>query len=111
MAERCLSAYRDGRSWYVDDDNGFSRMENELVAGVPELIETLAGVDATRVRIRYSAAPFEGAHSLRLAGSNHDGATYTVDEAVRPGTIWLCRVFFHYFDNAPPRLFVAIVKE
>lgn len=48
-----VQAYKDGSCRYIDDNNGFSKAENQLVGGIPELIEFLVP-DAISVKIQYS---------------------------------------------------------
>ncbi|HET7838244.1 MAG TPA: DUF6717 family protein [Rectinemataceae bacterium] len=104
-----VRAYRDEEGWFIDDDNGFSKSDNELIAGIPKIIELMAGSDARRVRIRYSDRPFKDAKLLSLLHSNELGATYQYDDGeLHEG--WLCPVFFWYFKEAPARLYVRIRK-
>ena len=101
-----LKAYKENESWYIDDDNGFSREQNQLVAGVPEFIELFSASD--RVFIDVSTNPFPGAFELTLSGSDDSGTDY---ESVIDGktySIWLCSVFFYYFPVAPEVLYFKI---
>jgi hypothetical protein len=106
-----LKAYRDpDLRWYVDDPaNGFSKAQNELVAGVPELLESLVSPRATRVMIRVETAAFEGGLELRLLqdGGKELGVDYAVVSEAN-SSIWLCEVLFWYFPTAPQRLWISV---
>jgi len=107
-----VQAYKDddGR-WYVKDNNGYSKAENELVAGVPELIETLAP-GSKLVKIRYSESIFTGSQSVLISESeNAAGATYRYTHNQVEHKIWLCHVFFWYFKSVPFMLFVQIRRQ
>lgn len=75
MHKRTVHAYLDKGSWYIDDQNGFSKADNQLVAGIPEIIESLAG-NATRVAIEYADEPFAGSFCLSLLSGDTSGSTY-----------------------------------
>jgi hypothetical protein len=105
MPKRTVHAIKDDGFWYVDDDNGFSKADNQLVAGIPEIIESLMGGDALKVAIEYSDESFPDAVCLNLLSGSTTGSTYrgTVNGTEMEG--WLCPVFFHYFKKAPERLY------
>lgn len=107
---RTVFAVKEGRLWYIDDDNGFSHEDNLLVAGIPEIIEAMAGPAATRVRMEYSTEPRAGALHLRLVSSPSSGSVYSTSIGGRPMTGWLCPVFQHYFQESPQDLFVTFTK-
>jgi len=108
MIKRTVHAYKDDGYWYVDDENGFSKADNQLVAGIPEIIEQLAGTSATRVAIEYADEPFLDSICLSLLSGDTSGSTYrgTINGTEMEG--WLCPVFFYYFKKAPERLYVRI---
>lgn len=67
-----LKAYMDpdGR-WYVDDQNGFTKEENELVCGVPEAIRHFVP-EGDRVTIRFELTPFLGSvEAIKLSDNVH----------------------------------------
>jgi hypothetical protein len=103
--------YRESSRWYVDDPgNGFSKAENELVSGIPEMIESLVGtVDRARVEARDIA--FEGAVKLTLLSDKSSGGVEyemgTGDEKIKG---WLCPVFWQYFKTAPRELWVRVER-
>jgi hypothetical protein len=99
---------REGSRWFVEDDNGFSKAENELVAGIPEMIESLVGtVDRARVDARDIA--FAGAVRLTLLSDKSSGGV-EYEMGTGDGKIkgWLCPVFWHYFQKAPKNLYIRI---
>ena len=107
-----VKAYKDddGR-WYVSDNNGFSKAENEFVDGVPELIEVLAP-NSKLVKIKYSESIFTGSQkTLSLKSENSAGATYDYVHNAKECQLWLCPVFFWYFKKAPEMLFVQIRRQ
>lgn len=53
-----IYAIKDDVCWYIDDDNGFSKEDNLLVAGVPEIIEEIVGKYCYRIRIEMSDSVF-----------------------------------------------------
>jgi hypothetical protein len=107
---RTVFAVKEGRLWYIDDDNGFSHEDNQLVAGIPEIIEAMVGPAATRVRMEYSTEPRADALHLRLVSSLASGSVYSTSIGGSPMTGWLCPVFRHYFPEAPQDLFVTFTK-
>jgi hypothetical protein len=110
--EIMLKAYREGKRWFVDDDNGFSKDDNELVAGIPEIIAAVVGPRASRVAIRASDTPIAGAWEFRLLGDHTAGGVdYEVTVHGQAMQGWLCKVFWHYFDAAPSRLYVALSAD
>lgn len=108
MTKQTVHAFKDKACWYVDDANGFSKADNQLVGGVPEIIECIAGKAATRVSIDFSIEPFADSVCLSLLSGTTTGSTYrgTIDGREMEG--WLCPVFFHYFKEAPQRLYIKI---
>ena len=104
-----IQAYKENKSWYVDDDNGFSKADNQLVGGVPEIIEFLAGTSTRRVRIEYCDEPFENSKKMMLVATSKTGSTYTyTDEKGQSHAGWLCPVFFWYFPKAPEHLYITV---
>ena len=118
-----LKAFREGERYYIDDPtNGFSKADNELVEGIPEMIEALtftkvtftkvASTKADRFAITAGDEAFPGA--VRLVLGNPDiggGVTYTLSHGGEVIEGWLCKVFWHYFAKAPKKLFVLIKAE
>ncbi len=108
-----LKAYKEDERYYIDDpSNGFSKDDNELVDGVPEMIAALASAEAERLVITAGDEAFPGA--VRLDLGNPDiggGVTYTLSHGGVVIEGWLCKVFWHYFAKAPKKLFVLIKAE
>ena len=108
---RIVKAYKEDNCWYIDDDNGFSKSENELVAGIPELIELIAGRKAAKVEIKYSDEFFNGSKKLSLIHTNEEGSTYRyLDNKNQSHEGWLCPVFFWYFEKPPKHLYINIIQ-
>jgi len=108
MPKCTVHALKETGYWYIDDDNGFSKADNQLVAGIPEIIELLAGTSTSRVSIEYADESFSGSICLTLISTTSSGSTYrgTINGKVMEG--WLCPVFFYYFKKAPEKLYVRI---
>ena len=107
-----LKAYKKRGHWYNDDpENGFSESQNELVAGVPEVIERFVGT-ASRAKVDVSTTKFKG--SLRLMLVDDDvagGMEYMVDYGWgdKNPIIWICEVTWFYFgESAPENLYIKI---
>jgi len=101
-----LNAYmdNDGR-WYVDDNNGFSKAENELVCGVPEAIRHFVP-KADKVVIRFEHIAFPGSAEAIKLDQNKWGATFQLN-IPDPIEFWLCPVFFYYLPIVPQKIYVA----
>ncbi len=108
MTKRTVHAQKESGYWYVDDDNGYSKADNQLVAGIPEIIEQLAGRSASRVTIEYADEPFAILTCPTLLSTTSSRSTYhgTINGKEMEG--WLCPVFFYYFKEAPRRLYIRI---
>jgi hypothetical protein len=84
---------REGSLWYVDDNNGFSKAENELGSGVPGIIEHFIRM-SDRGRIFASAEPFTDSIKLELISNNSSGVVeYSFQTKDGEITAWLCEVF------------------
>ena len=105
-----IESYREGSRWFIDDDNGFTKEENELVSGAPSLISSLIG-EADRAKVTASDKPLPDSIKLNLLLDElPQGVTYFLDTD-RNKEIWLCQVFFHYFIPAPKELYIRIKKS
>jgi hypothetical protein len=102
-----VGAYKDSGGWFISDFNGFSKAQNQLVDGVPELIEHFVGA-STKIRIQYSSQKFPDAIACELIETNPSGSTYLYRNGGSDYEFWLCPVFFWYFRKAPELLFVSI---
>jgi len=106
-----ISAIKEDDYWYVDDDNGFSKDDNLLVAGVPEIIEGIVGKSTNRVCIEMSDSFFQDSLAVTLQSSSDTGSVYALSMNGQTMTGWLCPVFFHYFKIAPSVLYLTIKAE
>jgi hypothetical protein len=108
FTKRFVFAYKDSTGWFIDDTNGFSKADNQLIAGIPEIIEELVGNKVSRVRINYSDSIFDGASTLKLISSSSTGSVYEGTINGRELRGWLCPVFFYYFSSPPEKLHIRI---
>jgi hypothetical protein len=107
-----ITPYRSGGTWVFDDPNA-GLVAEPFVSGAPAMIDQVievAGIepsDARRdgVRLLFSANPFPGyqKEALRVR-EDFGGNWYRFEEPDLEG--WLCPAMFHYFDEAPERLYV-----
>ena len=105
---KLVHAYKDSRRWYVDDKNGFTKDENQLVAGVPQLIELFVGKSAVYVEIKYDINYFEGSLKLTKEKELSSGTFYSYIYNGTKNTCWLCPVFFWYFKQPPSNLYIYV---
>ncbi len=105
-----VKAYKDSEGWFISDSNGFSKAQNQLIGGVPELIEHFVGA-STKIMIKYSSVKFQDAITCDLIETRPSGSTYRYHEGNVDYKFWLCPVFFWYFKNPPKTLFVLIVDD
>jgi hypothetical protein len=103
-----VMAYKENGCWYVDDNNGFSKEDNMLVLGVPELIERLVGREARKVCITYKTKSDSNLLRLELVKSDYVGSTYKYLFENIEETCWLCPVFFWYFPKVPREIYISI---
>ena len=104
-----VKAYKENGRWYISDFNGYSKESNELVDGIPQLIEHFVGDHATRVVIYYDDKPFRNSKPLNLVSTDEFGTWYEyIDERKVPHMGWLCPVFFWYFPRPPQEISVSI---
>ena len=103
-----IYAIKDDGYWYVDDDNGFSKDDNLLVAGVPEIVESIVGRLCNRICIEMSDSYFPDSLTVTLQSTSSTGSIYAMTMNGQTMTGWLCPVFFHYFMTAPSVLYITI---
>jgi hypothetical protein len=106
-----VNAFKENGLWYISDQNGFSKEDNLLVEGVPELIERIVGIDVFNIEIKYSKKYFPGSLKLQLVNTDYIGSTYEYSIRDQSARCWLCSVFFWYFKIAPDMLFIEIKKS
>ncbi len=100
-------AYKDEDSWFVQDLNGFSKQDNELVLGVPEFLERFLP-ESKKIKIYYYTTPQTGSIELTMISTSFFGTTYSYTYKGSKYSLWLCPVLFWYFPEAPKRLFVKM---
>src|SRR5512145_618958 len=103
-----VRAYKEKKRWFIDDDNGFSKSENMLVSGIPEIIEAIIGHNASKIEIQYSDVHFENSYKLCRQSMNNNGSIYSCTLNGKNLTGWLCPVFFYYYQVPPVELYVNI---
>lgn len=104
-----VKAYKENGKWYINDMNGYSKEANELVDGMPQLIEHFVGKETQYVSITYSDKEFGNSKVLSLVSTDEFGTWYEyVDERNVPHVGWLCPVFFWYFAKPPEKLYVDV---
>ena len=108
-ALREVIAYKENFLWYIDDDNGFSKADNLLVSGIPEIIQEIVGENVRRVKIQYAVDCFYDSIQMNLIETQPSGSTYSCRIGQRDMTGWLCPVFFWYFQVAPLNLYIKIL--
>jgi len=104
-----VRAYKEDGKWYIRDRNGYSKGANELVDGIPQLIEYFVGQATKHVSITYSDKDFENSRTLSLVSTDDYGTWYEyIDERNVPHVGWLCPVFFWYFEKPPEKLYFEV---
>jgi len=107
-----IAPYWASGTWVFDDAN-VGLVAEPFVSGAPAMIDQvidLAGIDLSDarrdgVRLLFSANPFPGFHKEALrVREDLGGNWYRFEEPELEG--WLCPALFHYFDEAPERLFL-----
>lgn len=107
-----IAPYWSDGTW-VFDDPSVGLVREPFVMGAPAMIDhvieraEIPGPEARRdgVRLLFSASPFPGFHKeARRVRAEAGGHWYRFEEPDMEG--WLCPAMFHYFDEAPERLYV-----
>lgn len=111
-----LKLLKKGSRWYVNEDNGFTLEENELISGVPVVIEYFTGIKAKEASVQISLSSFDGCSVLIKDKElpNRGGVYYTFQDVDKLGqevsvACYFCPVFYHYFpETLPDKLFFKI---
>lgn len=102
-----LKAYKEDKEWFFDDASRDVKHE-ELVEGMPEIIEFFVG-DAKEAYIHFDEKWFEGCLAAYLIDDNTSGGVvYELELEDDFMEAWLCKVFWKYFTKAPLELYVKI---
>lgn len=104
-----IHPYLDHGTWVFDDaDRGLQK--EPFVMGVPEMIErATAGIKVPENGFTaiFSAQRFPGATlELERVREEYEGWWYRWNDTNQEG--WLCPALFHYFAEAPERIFVQV---
>lgn len=102
-----INIIKQNNKFYLIDNNGFSKEENELVSGVPEIIKLFSNKDI--ITIQHNNTTFPNAKQLHLIHNNKHGATYKLYHNNKTYEGWFCKVFFYYYDNPPNILYFNII--
>jgi hypothetical protein len=102
-----IAPYRHNGTWVFDDDR-FGLVREPFIAGVPEMIDALVAdiPDADKgFRLTFSAKPFpDFDKKLTWVRGDMQGNYYKTDDPPMEG--WICPAMFHYYETAPPELYV-----
>ena len=102
-----IAPYRHNGTWVFDDDH-FGLVREPFVAGVPEMIDRLVAdiPDADKgFRLTFSARPFpDYDQKLTWVRGDMQGNYYKTGDPPVEG--WICPALFHYYETAPPELYV-----
>jgi hypothetical protein len=104
-----IHPYKQDGVWMFDDPRvGLER--EPFVDGADEVLDRMVrGIPNAEAGVTtiFSAQPFPGCqHEFQLRREEHGGNWYYSAEYDMEG--WLCPALFHYFDEAPQRLFVQV---
>lgn len=106
-AIRVIKPYWYEGTWVFDDPE-VDLIREPFVSGVPEMIDHLVeDIREARegFRLTFSDAPFPGfQRELIWIREEFGGQWYRSYEPEMEG--WLCPALFHYFEEAPERLYV-----
>jgi len=104
-----LKIIKENGRWFLNEHNGFTKEQNELVSQVPEMIHTLIGTQVQAATLEVALASLPGSTLLCLEQTDvAGGVTYRMDTPDGPIIGWLCSVFWYYFKKAPEQLFIRI---
>jgi hypothetical protein len=99
-------------TWVFDDQN-VGLVREPFVSGVPDMIDYIVrDIPDARdgFRLTFSPRPFPGqSHEIIRVREEHGGNWYRIEDVPEEGSSmegWLCPALFHYFDDAPDRLYV-----
>ena len=102
-----ITPYWQDNTWVFEDDAVGLRAE-PFVAGIPEMINDIVkDIPNARqgFRLIFSARPFPGfQRELVWVREEFEGNWYQLADSQDEG--WLCPAMFHYFHQAPERLYV-----
>ena len=106
-----IQFYKEPSGRWFFDDEAKGIFHEEMVEGVPEILNFYAGWDADTVDITFSDAPFNGYDAKLVFLEEVDGGAPPYggviygdfDGVSTLGTGWFCPTFWKYFDKPAPR--------
>ena len=104
-----IDPYWDEITWVFDDDR-VGLIREPFIAGIPDMINHMVRdiPDADNgFRCYFSKTEYPGySYALSWTGEEYGGHWYKMDqEPFLSG--WLCPAMFHYFTEAPEKLYVS----
>lgn len=109
-AIRIIHPYKEQGVWVFDDEN-YGLVKEPFVSGMSEIIDDVVErnmpckVDEGFNMI-FSDQPFPGIHAtLTKLRPEFGGNWYSLDGGMEG---WLCPALFHYFDEAPEKIYVKV---
>ena len=106
-----IKPYKWEGMWVFDDERvGLDK--EPFVGGADTIIDTAVALKGIRNPAKgflmvFSAGPFPGADlELEWVREEFDGNVYRWTQTGQEG--WLCPALFHYFDEAPRKLYVQL---
>jgi hypothetical protein len=104
-----IHPYKEHGVWVFDDPR-VGLVKEPFVSGADVAIDRMVADIANAesgVTMYFSANPFPGSqHEFHWRREDMGGNWYYSPEYDLEG--WLCPALFHYFESAPPRLFVQV---
>ena len=104
-----IHPYKQQGVWVFDDPR-VGLVQEPFVAGADVIIDRMVeGIPDAEcgVTILFSAGPFPGCqHEFEWRREEYGGNWYYSPEYNLEG--WLCPALFHYFDQAPERLYAQV---
>lgn len=100
-----IQFYREPSGRWFFDDEAKGIIHEEMVEGVPEILNFYVGRDADTVDITFSDAPFNGYDAKLVFLEEVDGGVIygDFDGVSTLGTGWFCSTFWKYFSSPAPK--------
>ena len=101
--------YKENGTWVFDDEK-HGLVKEPFVSGMTEIFDKMTReiVDAEKgFKCLFSAQPFPGSnHVFDFVRQEFEGNWYRYEGAEG----WLCPALFHYFQQAPEKIYVSALK-
>ena len=100
-----IQFYREPSGRWFFDDEVKGIIHEEMVEGVPEILNFYVGWDVDTVDITFSDVPFDDYDAKLVFLEEVDGGVIygDFDRVSTLGTGWFCSTFWKYFDKPAPR--------